>query len=446
MSGEGDSISLDIKCMADMLNEKLNTNLNMPPECCIFQTPKILSRHNKKAYIPNGFAIGPFHHRKTPILKATEKIKLKYLRGILNRSSTSREEKLQELLKAVSQVQEHARKCYAGLVEYYDSKTFVEMLVVDGCFIIELFRKDYDDSQKEPDDPIFTMSCLLENLNHDLILMENQVPWLVLEILFNLTMIRDEKPLDHLAIKFFGNIFTSNIPDTDKLPWDKIRRAKSKHILDLLRNFLIVTSQDTIDPKTTSGWIALPSASVLNQLGVKFVQVSPMSILDIHFNNGCLEIPSILLQETTETIFRNLISLEQCVPNYSPRVTSYVKLMVNLIDTKEDIKILCKNKIVDNWVNLEESTKIFNHLYADTYVKEFHYSKLCSNVVRFQKKRLPEFKYLLFHNYCFNPWATVATCVVSFAFILTIISTVCDIKQAWIPGAPPAHAPPPPKI
>ncbi|KAM7267380.1 hypothetical protein ACFE04_009546 [Oxalis oulophora] len=435
----GSEIRLDVGRWASILDEEMNrANLNMSSECCIFPTPEILSRHNKKAYIPNGFAIGPYHHKKTQILEATEKIKLKYLNEILDRnsSSSSREIFLKKLGQAISEVEEQARKCYAAPVQF-DSEKFVTMLVMDGCFIIELFRKEEygvgDEENKESYDPIFTMSCLRQNLNHDLILLENQIPWFVLEILFDHTKIKDEKrPLDHLAIKFFENIFTSNL-DIDKcgINWEDIRKEKSRHLLDLLRNFLICTS-DQIDPKKSLEWLPLPSATTLSQLGVDFKKVNATSILDVQFNNGCLEIPSILLQETTETIFRNLVSLEQCAPNYRPRITSYVKLMVNLIDTKEDIKILSRNDIVDNWVNMEEATKIFNQLYTDTYVKEFHYAELCKKVDNFRKRIYPKARYQLCHNYCFNPWTTLGTIVVIFIFFLTILSAICDVKQAWI--------------
>ncbi|KAG2672382.1 hypothetical protein I3760_13G037700 [Carya illinoinensis] len=57
------------------------------------------------------------------------------------------------------------------------------------------------------------MSCMLQFLNHDLILPENQVPWMVLERLFCMTMeLRDQKSLMQLAKEFFANIFSSLQP------------------------------------------------------------------------------------------------------------------------------------------------------------------------------------------------------------------------------------------
>ncbi|EXC31340.1 hypothetical protein L484_017620 [Morus notabilis] len=60
---------------------------------------------------------------------------------------------------------------------------FVEVLVLDadGCFIISrIFRKE---------DPIFRLSGMVPLVHHDLILLENQIPRMVLDILFNLTRI-----------------------------------------------------------------------------------------------------------------------------------------------------------------------------------------------------------------------------------------------------------------
>ena len=59
---------------------------------------------------------------------------------------------------------------------------------------------------RENDDPIFTESCMLPFLWHDLILPENQVPWMVLENLFKLTKDSNrDMPLIVLATIFLEN-------------------------------------------------------------------------------------------------------------------------------------------------------------------------------------------------------------------------------------------------
>jgi hypothetical protein len=72
------------------------------------------------------------------------------------------------------------------------------------------------------------------------------------------------------------------------------------------------------------------------------------SILDIKFIDGVLEIPPLVIHDITETVFRNLISYEQCHPNYEARVTSYAMLLSNLIITAKDMDIFYENQIIIN--------------------------------------------------------------------------------------------------
>ncbi|GMN29345.1 hypothetical protein TIFTF001_044340, partial [Ficus carica] len=142
-------VKIDVDGLATEFENLMSDNLFMPLECCIFRVPAILSRHNEKAYAPNAFSVGPFYYKQRPLMEATQKIKLKYLRGLISRSQSS----LKVFIEAVTQVQEVARKCYAGPIDM-TMKEFVKVMVLDGCFIIELFRKKAYEDLREQDDPI----------------------------------------------------------------------------------------------------------------------------------------------------------------------------------------------------------------------------------------------------------------------------------------------------
>jgi hypothetical protein len=395
--------------------------LFMSPKCCIFKTPVILSRHNEKAYIPNAFSIGPFHHCN-PNLKATEKIKAKYLQGLISRSP-SPETKLRDLINSIKAMEGEARDCYAGPIDC--SPKLVDILVMDGCFIIELFRKNAYKCRRELDDPVFTMACMLQFLYHDLILLENQVPWMVLEGLFNMTIdpIRENKPLTQLAIEFFSNIFSSTDPGIVP-PIQDI-----KHILDLLREWLVLSTRE--QEESTAGWQLMPCATSLVEAGIKFRRgKSTRSIMDIKFIDGVLEILPLLIQETTETVFRNLISFEQCFPNCEARFTSYAILLDNLINTVKDMDILCENEIIDNWLNPEDAVQFFNKLYHNAYVKEYYYLRLCSQVDEFRQRRWPRWRAVLVRNYFNTPWAILSTLVAFILVVLTFLQTIYSMKQS----------------
>ncbi|KAE8684123.1 putative Calcium-binding EF-hand family protein [Hibiscus syriacus] len=414
-------VEIDVQDLMSSYETLAFDDFIMSSKCCIFKTPIILYRHNRQAYVPDAFSIGPWHYGRTHS-KGTQNLKLKYLEGLIHRSPNPPTQ-LVELEEAIREIQLQARECYGGPVEFSDEE-FVKILVLDGCFIIELFRKDADEIERDEDDPIFTMSCMLQFLYHDLILLENQVPWMVLEILFNLTRSANETmSLAQLAIEFFGNMFSSDAPPMDQ---NLFFGKEIKHIIDLLRMTLVLPSEKG-DETDYSGWQPIPSASKLKEAGVSFKKVESKSILDIKFNNGVLEIPSLLIQETTETVFRNLISFEQCYPNCTPRLTSYAILLDNLIDTTDDMEVLCKKDVIDNWLNLDDATKFFNKLYFDAYVKEFHYHELCNQVHGYCSQWWHRWHAFYMHNYFGKPWAIVSQVFAIIILTLTALQAVYSI-------------------
>ncbi|XP_042958419.1 UPF0481 protein At3g47200-like [Carya illinoinensis] len=58
------------------------------------------------------------------------------------------------------------------------------MMLLDGCFIIELFRKWDGSSPRDGHDPIFELDWMLPKIARDLLLFENQLPFFVLSKLF----------------------------------------------------------------------------------------------------------------------------------------------------------------------------------------------------------------------------------------------------------------------
>ncbi|KAG6793364.1 hypothetical protein POTOM_002572 [Populus tomentosa] len=413
-----DQVTVDIDSLTSSVGSKMSQNLIMPDKVCIFRVPPILRRHSEKAYTPNAFSIGPWH-RHHPLMKSTEKIKLKYLKGLLSRRSASIT--LKELIKSTTGIEKEARSCYAGPI-HVGVEDFVEILVTDGCFLIELFRKDKDNNLREDDDPIFNMSCMLQYLNHDLILAENQIPWLVLEHLFRMTAEPGKTTtLAQLALHFFHNIFSSNPPSI--VPSNQ----GPKHLLDLLRNWLVLSSGKEEDGEM--GWEPIPSVTNLVGAGMKLKVGKSRSILDIKFQNGVLEIPPLLIQETTEVIIRNLISYEQSCPKCTDRITSYAVLLDSLINTTTDMDKFTSSGIIDNWLNPDEATQFFNKLYQDAYLKKYYYLKLCQDVNTYYRRKIPRWRALLMNTYFRTPWSIISFFAAATLLILTIVQTIFSIVK-----------------
>ncbi|KAB1211769.1 hypothetical protein CJ030_MR6G025622 [Morella rubra] len=459
MAANGDSVIIDAAYLASSIRNMMPFDLHMTTKCCIFKIPNILYRQNERAFIPDAFSIGPLHHDD---LKATEKIKLEYLQCLISRLATLTA--LNDLINCVKDVEREARECYAEPIKY-SPEEFVKILVIDGCFLIEVFRKNVYKFLKGEDDPIFSMSSMIQFLYHDLILLENQVPWIVLERLFEFTKGPEEEySLTELAVKFFGMTFSMEPPDLHPIqdikhivdllrkwlisaaerkgsgekeeeinqPYRILRMQGIKHILGLPMKWLISATesvkQEVSSTEWAQKWEPIPSASSLKEAGIKFKKCKSKSILDVEFSDGVLTIPSLLVQEITETTFRNLISFEQCYANCEARLTSYAILIDNLINTTKDVDILRERGIVNNWLNPEDAVQFFNQLYHHAYVTEFHYGTLCSKVNKHCRQLWPRWRALLVHNYFNSPWTIISTVAAIILLVLSVLQTWSSMK------------------
>ncbi|PRQ16564.1 hypothetical protein RchiOBHm_Chr7g0185591 [Rosa chinensis] len=144
-----------------------------------------------------------------------EDVKQWYLHNLLLRLNIN----MKTLIQGIDNVVKRARRFYAQPLDHISQNDFIEMMILDACFLIELFRKLCFPENKlsctgsvplvqETDtgnDPILNMDCMLQYLCHDLSLLENQLPWFVLQCLYNLTAYNSPHPcLTLLVLKFFS--------------------------------------------------------------------------------------------------------------------------------------------------------------------------------------------------------------------------------------------------
>ncbi|XP_011649818.1 UPF0481 protein At3g47200 [Cucumis sativus] len=163
-------------------------------ECNIYRVPKLLCQMNMTAYVPQVISIGPLHHGSKD-LNATECYKLQGLRNFLRRFDDSYGEKLLENLVEITQFYVgRARSCYADPIDM-DDHEFVKMMLVDGCFIVELFilvhnittSDDHKFSKIDQNvDLLFYYQGIIPDVYFDLIKLENQLPFFILQLLFDL--------------------------------------------------------------------------------------------------------------------------------------------------------------------------------------------------------------------------------------------------------------------
>ncbi|KAM7490198.1 hypothetical protein LguiA_033119 [Lonicera macranthoides] len=113
-----------------------------------------------------------------------------------------------------------------------DSDEFVTMMLVDGCFIIELLLRTYYTDFRDAEHSILLATRLCNDIYRDLILLENQIPFFVLEGIFNLAMADfNLLPLLDLPLYFFENYNVQQKPPSELNAYCKDPRHKWKATL-----------------------------------------------------------------------------------------------------------------------------------------------------------------------------------------------------------------------
>ncbi|CAB4305793.1 unnamed protein product [Prunus armeniaca] len=445
----GDSTAIPINDGGGMVEKLSNTIAGklvgkspLLASCCIFRVPWVIRRQKEAAYEPNVVSIGPYHRDGSEKFQLMENVKWWYLHGFLS-SCSSMDISLESLIEVFmdKELGKRARDSYAEPLHHLSEEDLIEMMILDGCFLLELFRKEYWCTLKDKNDPVFNLSCMLEHLYHDLLLLENQLPWCVLECLYNLTADSPTSSsssetgasLTQLVLNFFRQ------SDADELMlkqnFEVPRKKKILHILDLIR-FVIVSGFNPMEehsvkesePKLTQ---RIPNATSLSEAGVEFKKShqnsnTPECIMNIEFKKGVFTIPPLGIDESTGPLFRNLIAFEQCYYGRKHKVTSYAVLMDHLIDSSEDVDFLCDKGILASWLSPEDAAQFFNKLYNDTTV-DFYYQGLSQEVNKYYNNGWHKLMEKLRSEYFSTPWAVISFIAAFILLSLTIVQTVYTV-------------------
>ncbi|XP_010259280.1 PREDICTED: UPF0481 protein At3g47200-like [Nelumbo nucifera] len=362
------------------IKKKIET---VSPSRCICRVPMELRQEdNEKIYTPHLVSIGPLHHNKQE-LRGMEEHKLRYLHSLLCRKPTL-EATLDSCVKAIKELEQRARKCYEGDIELriLSSDEFVEMMILDGCFIIELFLKYAIKGLRRKGDPLFSKKWVLSRLRCDLLLLENQLPLFVLRNLFDLLPVPKQcaQSLPELAFRLFEKI----IPGY-KQALQKKFIEEGTHLLDLLRNCLLPSIPIPILSRQQDKPINVHSATKLRRNGVSFKKAWENSLLDVQLvNGGVLEIPPVDIKDytVTESILRNLVALEKCYNDDSMYISSYCRFMGSLINSPTDVSLLSRRGIIlRSATGTEEQViDLFKSLSKGVVVHDFCYAGLCEKL------------------------------------------------------------------
>ncbi|KAG8658474.1 UPF0481 protein At3g47200 [Manihot esculenta] len=392
------------------INQKLTDKLtNKSPvfsDHCIFKVPKQLRIVNEEAYEPQLIAIGPYHHGKDHLL-AMEDHKIRYLQSFLQRSA---QKDVSRYVQTIRNLEEKARKSYAEPLSF-EHDEFIEMMLIDGCFIIEFIHKMVE---FDVQDPIMGSGHMYVRLMLDLLLLENQLPFFILwELLRTSNVISNpEINFTRLILKAYKHYLSGSGCDMSRA-YTSAEMMQIKSILGLVhdnwqpspeRIEVYKKMRETKKPSSTR------CATELKEAGIKFKS------------------PKIEITDITECVLRNLIAYEQLTSFTSPKYfTDYMIFMDSLINSKKDVELLCRKGIIDNWKGDDETIAIiFNKLGEHVFCESTLYADIVNNVNEHCKKRRNLWMAQLRHDHFQSPWSVIS-------LLTAIISVLVAIMLPLLP-------------
>ncbi|MED6148867.1 hypothetical protein PIB30_057087 [Stylosanthes scabra] len=396
--------------------------------CCIYKAPHELRKLNEDAYTPKVVSIGPLHYLGNPRLVTMEAHKQVYCQHLFQRSEAS----VAELVSCVQELEPQIRACYSEKINL-TADELVKVILIDCCFVIELFLED----EWMINDALFStpwMHALV--IINDLILLENQVPFFVIDKIYNLAFASQLNNGGEFSS--FMSIAVDSFSYFNKQGLLPPAANSIAHFTDLLRYFYLPPLHRR--PSRVSRVIVLGhSASELVEAGVKFMVNESSSshgcLLDLEFKDGTLRIPHIEVSNITDEIWlRNMVALEQYHYPEEHYITDYVAFFAHILKTSKDTGVLIKAGIIDSISGGNYDSSVANlfgdvgkgPMLANTNVD---YLKICDDLNAYYNDPWNNKMATLRRDYFTTPWKTAASIAAIVLLILTVIQTVCSILQ-----------------
>lgn len=361
----------------------------------IYMVPQSLLVSNPEAYKPKLVSIGPYH-QGSPDLQPMEANKLLVVRDLCNLTGVT----LVQLVHELDQEVKEPRIYYRQKIDLVGGdQALSAQLLIDGCFLFSylggLQPFINKSAQAKPAPHVYSMDSAIQ---HDILLLENQVPSCVLKAIVSaISLVHHQANVDthiNVACGFIEGLF-QYIPTA-------VKPNKFDHLVDLCYQY--------------------------RETGIRFKQMTqrpPISLLDITFSRGVLRIPRIVVDERTDYFLRNIVAYEQeSFDSSGSYVTAYVLFMSQLVSKAEDVTLLSEKDILVHQLGSDEEVsdmfkKMSKGIVFD-FDSEYHLKDVTVALEKHYRDRRNRWMALLRHTYFSNPWLILGAIVAMVAFALSV--------------------------
>uniref|UniRef100_M8BYQ9 Uncharacterized protein n=1 Tax=Aegilops tauschii TaxID=37682 RepID=M8BYQ9_AEGTA len=324
---------------------------------------------------------------------------------------------------------------------------FLEMMITDGCFLLEVMRmaiggkgsipKDY-----EHGDPVFSWHGIQHIgpfVQRDMLLVENQLPLRLLEKI--VAVEEGTSPsaasINSMVLKFLER---EDAPEGTGLglhPLDIYRTSRLKGTSQVknngkgLQRGVNMTSAPMEVGIFRSQKVVPRSAWKLSEAGIRFLPSKTGCLDDIQLDNGRLYMPKVHMDDSTAYRIHNMMAFEAMHIRTGNDVTAYVLFVKDLISSADDVRLLGRKGILEHDLADDDDAvvRLFNSLTRDVSKNweshlcrvrdavEHHYTSNHLRVILYESWSHLKSKYFR------NPWSLLALAT-------AILLVVGDIVQA----------------
>ncbi|CAN6222714.1 unnamed protein product [Urochloa humidicola] len=398
----------------------------------IYRVPACIKDPNRKVYKPRVVSLGPFHHGD-PELAPMEEHKRRALLHLLRRVN-HRPLLLHELVAAVEEVAEQLESSYYLGNEGISRERFLEMMLVDGCFLLEVMRaaglhaKNAGGDDYAPDDPVFSHHGVLYMVPYircDMLVLENQVPLLLLQ---KLVAVETAKPPNDDVINRMVLRFMSPSP---RLPPPSV--SLGLHALDVHRRSMLYghypAAHWSSRNEPEQGIIIIRSALELYKAGIRSKKSHSTSLHDIRFRHGVLSMPALTVDDSTEYMFSNMMAFERLHAGAGNDVTAYVFFIGSIIKSAKDVAVLSSSGIIQNAAGGDEAVvMLFASISKDMVLEpESALEAMHREVNAYCDKPWNKWRANIIHNYFRNPTSVLNFLAAVIALVMIVVQTAYTI-------------------
>uniref|UniRef100_A0A6N2NIR1 Uncharacterized protein n=1 Tax=Salix viminalis TaxID=40686 RepID=A0A6N2NIR1_SALVM len=430
--------------LGSIMREATKDKNNQPLSPKIPRVPHKLRNENEECYRPLVVSIGPYHYPgRDNTLREVETLKVPMARQFILDSGKDIELIYSELEKVI----QTARKFYNEIdIIGFDDEQFARMMFLDGCFILQFIScvTDHNYENLEMSDR------QVAGVKRDLLLLENQVPFPVLQSLMRLRLIVTVKKSEASASGYNWQLKSAQQPAhlLELLHSLFICSHKSKvkssprrygHCLSYLVTCckkIIPAKPEPVVARESRGHYLYYSAKNLKKVGIHFMPSQTSGLMDVKFKSsffyGTVNLPTLSIDVSTKPLLFNLVAYDTSAALHQLPVTSYICFMDSLIDHANDVKELRSKGIIVNFLGSDQQVAdLFNDMGSSLEPDTSAYNdvkreinKQCESTL---KKWVAEWRQTYFHS----PWAFIAYAAAAGGLALTAAETGLSIQYLY---------------